>query len=125
MNTISTVDCKSDASSSALALSLDWSNIRDFNNHPYIITTLSDGRAVIVDTQTEAIVNDWKAHDYECWIGAWDHYANNNIVYTGADDCLLKSWDLRVGTEMPVLTNKRFVDIILIYYFRLIFLEIN
>ena len=40
------------------------------------------------------LVNSFKAHDYEIWSLLIDR-TNSNLVYSGADDCLLKTWDLR------------------------------
>lgn len=102
------INCKSQTPS--LALSLDWSNLRR-DVEPHIAVSLSDGRAITVNTSTEQVVHDWQAHDYETWIAAWDHYSPNHIVYTGADDCVFKSWDLRSGTGAPVSSNKRCVRV--------------
>lgn len=39
-------------------------------------------------------LTECKAHDMEAWIAAFDKY-NANVIFTGADDCKLKLWDLR------------------------------
>ena len=52
------------------------------------------------------MLNSWTGHSLESWIVACDR-VNENILYTGADDCLLKMWDLRVGTKRPSITSKR------------------
>ena len=41
-----------------------------------------------------ARVAAWEAHRREAWIVARDYHAPD-LVYTGADDCLFKCWDLR------------------------------
>ncbi|TIC02443.1 WD40 repeat-like protein [Wallemia mellicola] len=102
---LSLVDCKSDNQS--LALSLDWSNSRK-EVEPIVAVSMSDGRALTVNSATEQVLVDWQAHDYETWIAAWDHYKPNDIIYTGADDCVLKCWDLRSGVDTPIASNKRF-----------------
>ena len=100
------VDCKAASSSSpSLALSLDWNNVRR-EADPVVAVSMSDGRALTVDARTQEIVQDWQAHDFETWIAALDHYANDTL-YTGADDCVFKAWDLRSGVDTPVLSNKR------------------
>lgn len=103
---LSLVDCKSDNQS--LALSLDWSNSRK-EVEPMVAVSMSDGRALTVNSATEQVLVDWQAHDYETWIAAWDHYKPNDIIYTGADDCIFKCWDLRTGVDTPIASNKRCV----------------
>jgi diphthine methyl ester acylhydrolase len=54
----------------------------------------------------------WKAHEYETWIAAYDA-ADPNIIYTGADDCYLRLWDLRMidndESQKPhTISTKRF-----------------
>ncbi|TIA99952.1 hypothetical protein E3P96_02755 [Wallemia ichthyophaga] len=105
LSNLYTIDCS--PHSSSLALSLDWSNLR-CDTDPQIAVSMSDGRAISVNTSTQQLVHDWQAHDYETWIAAWDHYSPNHILYTGADDCVFKAWDLRVGLNAPVLSNKKF-----------------
>ncbi|TIA91781.1 hypothetical protein E3P99_00897 [Wallemia hederae] len=101
------VDCKAASSSSpSLALSLDWNNVRR-EADPVVAVSMSDGRALTVDARTQQTLQDWQAHDFETWIAAWDHYSNDTL-YTGADDCIFKAWDLRSGVDTPVLSNKRF-----------------
>ncbi|TIA73425.1 hypothetical protein E3P77_01172 [Wallemia ichthyophaga] len=105
LSNLYTIDCS--PHSSSLALSLDWSNLR-CDTDPQIAVSMSDGRAISVNTSTQQLVHDWQAHDYETWIAAWDHYSPNHILYTGADDCVFKAWDLRVGLNAPVSSNKKF-----------------
>ncbi|TIB15496.1 hypothetical protein E3P92_01660 [Wallemia ichthyophaga] len=105
LSNLYTIDCS--PHSSSLALSLDWSNLR-CDTDSQIAVSMSDGRAISVNTSTQQLVHDWQAHDYETWIAAWDHYSPNHILYTGADDCVFKAWDLRVGLNAPVSSNKKF-----------------
>ncbi|TIA96245.1 hypothetical protein E3P94_02653 [Wallemia ichthyophaga] len=105
LSNLYTIDCS--PHSSSLALSLDWSNLR-CDTDPQIAVSMSDGRAISVNTSTQQLVHDWQAHDYETWIAAWDHYSPNHILYTGADDCVFKAWDLRFGLNAPVSSNKKF-----------------
>lgn len=41
------------------------------------------------------LTHHWQAHNAECWVSSIDPF-NQNYVYTGADDHLLKLWDLRL-----------------------------
>ena len=47
------------------------------------------------------LMNCWQAHDKydrstEIWTSAWDRHLGGPVLYTGADDGLLKCWDLRI-----------------------------
>lgn len=108
LSNLYTIDCS--PHSSSLALSLDWSNLR-CDTDPQIAVSMSDGRAISVNTSTQQLVHDWQAHEYETWIAAWDHYSPNHILYTGADDCVFKAWDLRFGLNAPVSSNKKYVSV--------------
>jgi WD40 repeat protein len=82
----------------------------------FFTCSLSDGSVAIVDVKNAAgdvgdvgdvggvaqdgkmgleLTHHWKAHHAECWVASCDTY-NPNLVYTGADDCLMKMWDLRL-----------------------------
>eukprot|EP01061_Rhynchopus_euleeides_P019947 TRINITY_DN32692_c0_g1_i1.p1 TRINITY_DN32692_c0_g1~~TRINITY_DN32692_c0_g1_i1.p1 ORF type:complete len:344 (+),score=115.83 TRINITY_DN32692_c0_g1_i1:107-1033(+) len=62
------------------------------------------GEMCIADTTTGERLHSWGAHDHEVWVA---RYLSEDVVATGSDDCFLKLWDMRVGTEMPV-KSKRF-----------------
>ena len=56
-------------------------------------------------TQTSA----WTAHEFETWITAYD-YHQPSLLYSGADDCMFRGWDLRnVNRNMrsAIMTNDR------------------
>jgi diphthamide biosynthesis protein 7 len=52
------------------------------------------------------VINSWHAHGYEAWISAFD-YHNTQTVFTGGDDCLFKSWDLRADLLNSTFTSKK------------------
>lgn len=91
-----------------LGLSLDWNNMLTPREVPRIVSSDSKG-GIHIHQFCEGCLKElasWKAHDFEAWISSFDQW-NTDIVYTGGDDCKLKTWDLRVSTECPVLTSKR------------------
>jgi diphthamide biosynthesis protein 7 len=59
--------------------------------NPQIAVSDSEGCISIVNLERgeDRIHHQWKAHDFEAWITAFD-YHNTTQVYTGGDDCLLK-----------------------------------
>jgi diphthamide biosynthesis protein 7 len=62
-----------------------------------IITSLSSGHlSHLTPTPTGyTTTSTWSAHTYEPWICAFDAWDPNRI-WSGGDDCILKSWDLRI-----------------------------
>ncbi|KAF9971586.1 Diphthine methyltransferase [Actinomortierella ambigua] len=93
----------------ALALSLDWSNRVNASAEPQIAVSLSSGDVQVLDLDptsselTERI--SWHAHDLEAWIVGWN-YHDTNVLYTGADDCRLKGWDLRMDCSYATFTSR-------------------
>jgi diphthamide biosynthesis protein 7 len=48
----------------------------------------------------------WLAHEYEIWIVSFDTH-RRDVLYSGADDCKLKGWDVRAS---PTMRSALFVD---------------
>lgn len=108
------VDCrKDDAPPGTLALSLDWSDRRRGAREGsgggasrQVAVSMSDGTMCIVESAEGGTLHArerWKAHDLEAWIATWDcHSPEGRVLYSGADDGILKVWDLRVGTGAPM-----------------------
>jgi len=90
-------------SKDAIGLSLDWNNRITPSEIASIIVSMSNGQVAICQfgrNSDLAITNIWKAHEYEAWIAAFNYY-DPQSVYSGADDCLFKGWDLRTDCSSP------------------------
>lgn len=80
-----------------------------FSSEPQIAVSLSSGDVTILDLDpTSSNLQErltWHAHDLEAWIVGWN-YHDTNVLYTGADDCRLKGWDLRMDCSYATFTSK-------------------
>ena len=67
----------------------------------------SKGQVSIVDVgeSSLALRQQWRGHDFEAWIAAFNTW-NADIVLSGGDDCLLKVWDTRTDCTKASLTSK-------------------
>lgn len=61
--------------------------------------------------------HEFEAHSLEAWIAAYDCWQSStpstSIIWTGADDCLLKGWDMRVGTDSPLFSKRHGIQHVL------------
>ncbi|KAJ3407563.1 Diphthine methyltransferase [Chytridiales sp. JEL 0842] len=92
-----------------LCLSLDWSNRIEHTPHPKIIVSQSDGSLSLYqigEHGSPGLLDNWKAHDFEAWIAAFNYY-NTSVVYSGGDDTILKGWDGRMGYQSPTFKSRR------------------
>ena len=77
-------------------MGLDWSADAARN-----ALTGTSGKAYVGDAAADGalrLVTEWQAHDLECWCAAFDP-RDVNCLYTGADDAMLKRWDLRCDND--------------------------
>ncbi len=51
----------------------------------------------------------WVAHEYELWIVHFDTHTPD-LLYSGADDCKFKCWDVRAGGSSNNIRSSVFVD---------------
>jgi diphthine methyl ester acylhydrolase len=85
----------------SVGLTLDSMKIS--NNLHNVLTSDDKGylRLIRLNNERFHLANNFKAHDYEIWSVLFDK-CNEHIVYTGADDCALNQWDLRIETSKPM-----------------------
>ena len=57
-----------------------------------------DGRVRVLDPAPLATVQEWPAHDLEVWTAK---AVGGSLVLSGADDMLLKAWDIREPPSDP------------------------
>jgi len=89
------VNSSSPRDDGVLFLSLDWNN-RIAEVDPTIAVSQSNGNISLWRLANAQLleIGNWKAHDFEAWITAFDYW-DPNTVYSGGDDALFKSWDIR------------------------------
>ncbi len=69
------------------------------------VCSCSDGSVAVVDYNVGGVKQSWHAHDLEAWVAVFD---NEGMVYSGADDALMRCWDVRNDpSQGPVWTTAR------------------
>ncbi|XP_047995725.1 diphthine methyltransferase isoform X3 [Leguminivora glycinivorella] len=88
-----------------LALSLDWSTNK-VSGEPMIVVSGSAGDVTVFKIVENGLmrVGTWKSHGFEAWIAAFNYW-NLDLFYSGGDDCVFKSYDIRVP-DAAVMTNR-------------------
>jgi diphthamide biosynthesis protein 7 len=73
-----------------------------------VIVSQSDGHisSVHFTPNRPTVSQAWPAHDLEVWVASFDRW-NENLVYSGADDCAMKGWDVRTDCSMPAFSNRK------------------
>ncbi|KAJ3179597.1 Diphthine methyltransferase [Geranomyces variabilis] len=86
-----------------LSLSLDWGPALQ------CVVGESDGTCALVELSESGSlrrVMEWEAHGFEAWIAAWDRW-DRQKVWTGGDDAILRSWDLREDGAVASITSRK------------------
>lgn len=96
-----------DVCSPSLSLSLDWSNNSNMDIDQRVVVSDSGGNVSELKLTGSSFELDrkWKAHHFDAWITAYNHW-NTSTVYSGGDDCTLKGWDTRTGCSKPIFVKK-------------------
>ena len=73
----------------------------------YIFLLLSSRHVVVWGLAEDRLreQHDIAAHELEAWITTFD-CADPNMVWSGADDCLLRGWDLRTNCASPLFSKR-------------------
>uniref|UniRef100_A0A182LZR2 methylated diphthine methylhydrolase n=1 Tax=Anopheles culicifacies TaxID=139723 RepID=A0A182LZR2_9DIPT len=83
-----------------LTLALDWSP-----DGKRIIVSDSHGCVEMLGFDNDLLpMHGWKVHGFEAWTCAFSHH-NENVVFSGGDDCFLFAHDIRSPTE-PIVKAK-------------------
>ena len=98
--------------SEAYCLSCDWSPWAASSQQDVVVSR-SDGRIAILDLATSTLRTEWLAHSYpyldrpaEVWYAAYSKW-KPNVVYSGADDALLKCWDVSSPDPVCIVKSKQ------------------
>lgn len=88
----------------SLAVSIDWKKSAN-QNQSFLITGSNGEIANVVIKESEMKIEaKFKAHEFECWTATFDKWSDN-IFYSGGDDSMFLTWDLRCCTK-PSIRNK-------------------
>ncbi|GAB2289495.1 hypothetical protein Dimus_023805 [Dionaea muscipula] len=100
---VSLRECNNIHVRSSMCLCLDWNPTATS-----IALGCSDGSVSVisvVDSQL-SILQEWKAHEFELWATSFDIH-QPYLLYTGADDCKFRGWDLRTSPSAPTFQNSK------------------
>lgn len=85
----------------SIGLTFDYQLISESSSDSFnvskLVTSNSNGELNIIDCLDNSkfnVINRFQAHDYEIWSVLIDS-VNDHIIYSGADDSMLKTWDQR------------------------------
>ncbi|XP_045771482.1 diphthine methyltransferase isoform X1 [Maniola jurtina] len=89
-----------------LALSVDWSSNKTSTAQPSLVVSDSSGAVTVFRIFGRSLekMGYWLGHSFEAWIAAFNYW-NPDVFYSGGDDCMFKSYDVRVA-DVPTATNR-------------------
>jgi diphthamide biosynthesis protein 7 len=93
--------CHAEVVEDGLALSLEWSTRLLATDEPRIVVSDSKGGVSVYAVNPEGetlseVFEQRSAHEFECWIAAFDA-RNDCVFFSGGDDAVLKCHDTRDG----------------------------
>nr|XP_049699629.1 diphthine methyltransferase isoform X2 [Helicoverpa armigera] len=90
-----------------LALSVDWSTNKTSSEEPCLVVSDSAGGVHVLKIVEDGIqvVGKWESHSFEAWIAAFNYW-NPDVFYSGGDDCVFKSYDVRLP-DVATAVNRR------------------
>lgn len=90
-------------SEGAMALSLDIAAC----GQRVVASSSAGTMSALQASESETCVTaQWHAHDLEAWSAAFDRW-QDSVVYSGADDCMFKGWDLRQPDSSAIFVNRK------------------
>lgn len=88
-----------------LCTSVDWSQPEQFGGQ-LLATSTSAREIVVLDIDAPGgpvpLLTMEQAHELEVWMVVFDRW-HSDLLFSGADDCTFKGWDLRQGCDDPAL----------------------
>jgi len=108
-----------------LSLCWDYYNCYNYDNNNNNNNNNTNIKKIVISTQLGSIlvyslsenglqiisnynsVHSMHNEPQPCWITCFN-YHDNNVFLSGGDDCMLKLWDLRISSNMPTNTIKKF-----------------
>lgn len=77
-------------------LSVDWSTGKYHSKEPQLVVSDNLGMLHLFHLKEDGLklINSWKLHSYEAWIGAFDYW-NTKCLFSGADDSIF----IQINTE--------------------------
>ncbi|KAK3258249.1 hypothetical protein CYMTET_32698 [Cymbomonas tetramitiformis] len=88
-----------------LCTSVDWSQPEQFGGQ-LLATSTSAREILVVDMDAPGgavpLLTIEEAHELEVWMVVFDRW-HSDLLFSGADDCTFKGWDLRQGCDDPAL----------------------
>lgn len=103
---IVTCDLEQDVQIDMDAIALSCEKQKGSQHSDRLIVGRSDGKVSLLQIGKGNItaIKEQKAHDFEVWAAAFD-VNDENVFFSGADDCLFKGWDQRTDHALFSLSE--------------------
>ena len=86
--------CEHECTEAEHCMTLDWSAA---GMAPRLAVSSTTGRLYILAASPDGLrpIHEWRAHEMEAWAIGFGHSQEEDSLYSGSDDGILKRWDLR------------------------------